>query len=285
MPQPHLRKTAGFLRGMTEPATHASPNAALLRRFLNGFLVAGVAAVFMAVTGAFNTDVIGFWPRLTYWLIVMQMGSLIGVAVNAGVREWGRFEQRRAIEAVIVAILIAFPLTLIVTGASMIFFGMKAPALADAAVFFAVVAFISLIMTGINYLLPTRSAVPPSDGAPAQEPVPDPQPIPPGPPRFAERLPIGLQSARILALSAEDHYLRVHTDAGDALILMRLSDAIAEIEAANGLQTHRSWWVARDAVTSAKRSESKGVISLANGVEAPVSRTYLKAVGAAGWFA
>ncbi len=269
---------------MTETVLHASPNAALLRRFFNGFLVAGIAALFMTVTGALNTGQIGFWPRLTYWLIVMEFGALIGVAVNAGMREWGRFATRVSIEAVIVAGLIAIPVTLIVIGAGMIFFGNPRPGISEVATIFAIVAFVSLIMTAINYLLPTQTEPVQTVPAPV-EVAANPETVTGQLPRFAERLPIGLQSARILALSAEDHYLRVHTDAGDALILMRLSDAIAEIEAANGLQTHRSWWVARDAVTSAKRSESKGVISLANGVEVPVSRTYLKAVGAAGWFA
>jgi LytTr DNA-binding domain len=274
---------------MTETALHASPNAAsnsiVTRRFANGFVVAGIAALFMTVTGALNSDYIGFWPRLAYWMIVMQLGALIGVAVTTSVRQWGRFASRKAVEAIIVSFLIAFPLTLIVTGANMIFFGNRAPKLIEAVIVFGFVAFVSLIMTAINYLLPTQAAPAEPVAAPIAVPQADADPKQPTTPRFAERLPIGLQNARILALSAEDHYLRVHTDAGDALILMRLSDAIAEIEAANGLQTHRSWWVARDAVKSAKRGESKGTISLSNGVEAPVSRTYLKAVGAAGWFA
>ncbi len=273
---------------MTQTATHASPDAVPRgdagRRFLNGFLVAAIGAVFMAVTGALNTGEIGFGPRLVYWLIVMELGALIGVAVSVGVGQWGRFAHRRVFEAILIAILVALPLTIIVTGASMIFFGTNAPGPIEAAIIFSIVAFVSLIMTAINYLMADRTPVPappPASNGAADAALP----IAPQLPRFAERLPIGLRSARILALSAEDHYLRVHTDNGDALILMRLSDAIAEIPTANGLQTHRSWWVARGAVTSAKRSEGKGTIHLANGVEVPVSRTYLKAVGAAGWFA
>ncbi|WP_204283531.1 hypothetical protein, partial [Klebsiella pneumoniae] len=37
------------------------------------------------------------------------------------------------------------------------------------------------------------------------------------------KLPAALRHARLIALSAEDHYLRVHTDRGNALILMGLS--------------------------------------------------------------
>ena len=42
----------------------------------------------------------------------------------------------------------------------------------------------------------------------------------------------------------EDHYVRVFTDAGESLILLRLSDAMAEVRDVPGLQIHRSHWVA-----------------------------------------
>ncbi len=38
------------------------------------------------------------------------------------------------------------------------------------------------------------------------------------------------------------------TDAGDELITARFGDALAELAAAPGFQTHRSWWVAADAI-------------------------------------
>ncbi|AGB75267.1 MULTISPECIES: transcriptional regulator [Rhizobium] len=43
------------------------------------------------------------------------------------------------------------------------------------------------------------------------------------------KLPLGMRSAAILALSAEDHYVRVWTDRGDALILINLVAAIAAL--------------------------------------------------------
>ena len=70
--------------------------------------------------------------------------------------------------------------------------------------------------------------------------------------RFMERLPPKLKGAVIYAVSAEDHYLRLHTSKGSDLILMRMGDAITELDGLEGAQTHRSWWVARDAVESAR---------------------------------
>jgi DNA-binding LytR/AlgR family response regulator len=102
--------------------------------------------------------------------------------------------------------------------------------------------------------------------------------------QFAERLPMKLKGATIYAVSAEDHYLRLHTSKGSDLILMRLSDAIAELEGLEGAQTHRSWWVARDAVESARRDGDKVVLTLKGGAEAPVSRPNVRPLREAGWY-
>ena len=98
------------------------------------------------------------------------------------------------------------------------------------------------------------------------------------PPRFADRLPLKLKGAEIYAVSAEDHYLRIHTDRGSDLILMRLADAVGELDGLEGAQTHRSWWVAKSAVTGAERGDDgrAGVHADKNGVKAPVSRTYAR---------
>jgi DNA-binding LytR/AlgR family response regulator len=95
---------------------------------------------------------------------------------------------------------------------------------------------------------------------------------------------VRLRRAEIWALQAEDHYLRVHTSLGSDLILMRLSDAIAELDGVEGAQTHRSWWVAKAAVTDAKRIDERAVLTLSNGVEAPVSRKFAPTLRKSGWF-
>ena len=82
----------------------------------------------------------------------------------------------------------------------------------------------------------------------------------------------------IVALEAEDHYLRVHTTLGSDLVLMRLSDAIAAIEPGLGLQVHRSWWVADDAICEIARSDQRTHLRLSNGLLVPVGRTFSAAV-------
>ena len=67
---------------------------------------------------------------------------------------------------------------------------------------------------------------------------------------LTEKLPLRLRQAEIWSMTAEDHYLRIRTESGEALILMRLSDAVAACDALEGARTHRSWWVARAATES-----------------------------------
>jgi hypothetical protein len=95
------------------------------------------------------------------------------------------------------------------------------------------------------------------------------------PSRLIGRLPSHVRG-QIIALEMEDHYVRVHTDRGSALILLRLSDAMTEVSAVAGRQVHRSWWVADAAIERFARVGRSGQIRLSNGVVAPVSQRYLK---------
>jgi hypothetical protein len=86
----------------------------------------------------------------------------------------------------------------------------------------------------------------------------------------------------ILALQSEDHYVRVHGENASELILMRLRDAIAEMDGVEGEQVHRSWWIARDAVATAKPSGRSWAITLKNGQIAPVARDSVERLQAEG---
>lgn len=92
--------------------------------------------------------------------------------------------------------------------------------------------------------------------------------------RFLQRLPVKFHTADLYALSSEDHYLRVHTNFGEELILMRLADAIRELAGADGLQVHRSWWVARDGIAEERRENGRSILVLKSGTDVPVSRSY-----------
>jgi hypothetical protein len=86
----------------------------------------------------------------------------------------------------------------------------------------------------------------------------------------------------VLALQMEDHYVRVHFEAGSTLVLIPLHQAIAELGAIPGLRVHRSWWVARHAVIGALRDGRNRRLCLINGLQVPVARASVATVRAAG---
>ena len=104
----------------------------------------------------------------------------------------------------------------------------------------------------------------------------------PGAPRILRRLPPRL-GQDLLCLSMEDHYVRLHTTRGSALIMMSLSQALEEVGGLEGLQVHRSWWVARKAVEGVVEDGRNLRIQLTGGIEAPVSRASVARLRAAGW--
>lgn len=96
------------------------------------------------------------------------------------------------------------------------------------------------------------------------------------------RRPDGL-NGQIQYMQMEDHYLRVRTDEGEGLALCRMSDAAADLADTDGLQVHRSWWVARNAVRDVKRERYKKTLVATDGTEIPIGRSFEKLLRTEGW--
>ena len=103
-----------------------------------------------------------------------------------------------------------------------------------------------------------------------------------GAPSFLDRMPPRI-GRELLCLQMEDHYVRAHTARGSDLILIPLKDAIAELGAVNGMQVHRSWWVAKDAVSESVANGRNLGLRLTNGLDVPVSRASVAKLKVAGW--
>ena len=245
--------------------------AALAARHGRGVVVAGVAGLFLAFVGAFGTGAAPLWSRLVYWLVLCWSGAAAGAVVSGIVQNSGLTERRPFVGGAVITLGVALPGTLYVWAMSSLMFGQR-PRLAMLPNFLLPVLVITAAITALNFLV-ARKPVETHAAAPEAPP-----------PRFLDRLPPRLRGATLYAVEAQDHYLRLHTSRGEDLILMRLSDAIAELEGIEGAQTHRSWWVARAAVVEARRGDGRAVLTLASGAEAPVSRAYAKALREAGWF-
>ena len=238
---------------------------------LRGFAVSAVAGVFLAMTGAFGMGEASLLIRLAYWVGLCVAGAVVGTGVSLFVGRDGRADERPWLYGTLVCVGITLPFTVVVWIVSELAFEGR-PRLAALPHYLLPVLIITSAMTALNFLVQRKPAE--THAAPAGAPAP----------RFLDRLPPRLRGAEIRAVEAQDHYLRLHTSKGEDLILMRLSDAVAELDGIEGAQTHRSWWVAKNAVEDARRNDGRAILSLRGGIEAPVSRAYAKALRDAGWF-
>lgn len=101
--------------------------------------------------------------------------------------------------------------------------------------------------------------------------------------KFMSLLPVE-KRGELYCLQMDDHYVKVYTDKGHHMLLMRFKDALGLLEDYDGLQTHRSWWVSKQAVKSVLKEQRKTTLVLINQLEVPVSRTYSEAVKQANLF-
>ena len=238
----------------------------------------------MAFVGALGTDEVSLANRLMYWFVVMITGALIGLGISTAIHQWARLRARPISEGALIAILIAVPLSVVVVMANIYFLRAPPPGAIGFAAIFGVVLVVSALLTTINYAM-ARSASPTGfvpDPAGLRSIAPDIELLA-EPPTLLARLPMNLRHARLLALQAEDHYLSVHTDAGSALILLRMSDAVAELSGVEGKRVHRSWWVARAAVVGTASEKGRTLLRLVDGLKVPVSRSSRPELAREGW--
>ena len=98
--------------------------------------------------------------------------------------------------------------------------------------------------------------------------------------RLKQRLPDDA-TANIIHIRSEDHYVIVRLDDGSThRLLMRLSDAIDEMDGVEGTQVHRSHWVANSANKGFEKSEGKWIVRLSVNDVVPVGKKYHETVTA-----
>lgn len=241
-----------------------------LRRFAADFALWAAIGVVMAILGPFGSSERSLPERLLYWQICMVGGGFIGVAIDEPVRRavanfWAR---------VILVSVGMTPFVTMLVGFTNHYLGAMRLTLANVAEpAFQVFVVCFAVMTLRQLAWAERVTV-----VVAPEPAEDPTTT------FRQRLSARRRAAALIAVEAEDHYLRVHTDAGDELITARFADALAELAAAPGFQTHRSWWVAADAIDDVKWLRGRGEAKLKCGLLVPISRSNAGPLKAAGWF-
>ncbi len=81
--------------------------------------------------------------------------------------------------------------------------------------------------------------------------------------------------ARLLRISSDNHHIRVITkDGAEHRLLMRLRDAIAEVDLEPRLCVHRSHWVAQSAIVGVTSENGREVVELTSGDMIPIGPKY-----------
>ncbi len=230
------------------------------------FLVAVAVALIFSISGAATS-----WEQKAEWLAESVMGALVGLLAARRLVPVVWYCTRLWAAALLIAAVVTVPIVAFVLACIVL--------LHHEAITWTIIQHVipsvfgtSVVMTALTFLVrPHQTAT--HAAAPGAPPV-----------KFLARLPAKLTGAELYAVEAEDHYLRLHTSLGHDLILMRLGDAIDELEGLEGAQTHRSWWVARGAVAKAERFDGRAALTLKDGTEVPVSRGFAKPLRSAGWF-
>jgi hypothetical protein len=235
--------------------------------------VPGIVLAFLGPFGSFQAPL---WMRFAYWLPTMAIGACAGAALTVGFERSSLLKDQPLARSVVLAAVMTAIMTFVAWGFGQLIFGPGAIDLGLQFVFY--VFLITVVMMAVSTVAIERAQRVATASCPA------PATAPGAPPALLARLPDKLKSGAILALQGEDHYVRVHTDAGSDLILMRLGDAIAGMGDTPGARTHRSWWVSKGAVKTPRRDNGRTSLILSNGLEVPVSRGYASELKDAGWF-
>ena len=245
------------------------PSPWLRRSGLDLALFAAIGVV-MAFLGPFGSSERPLLERLPYWAACMIGGGAIGVITDEIVRRrteafWPRL--------LIVSMAMTPFVTVVVVSINVVTYGGSLLRMVNPEIVFQVfvVSFAAMALRQLVWAQATTVVV-------VAEPQDDPLE------NFRQRLSAKRRAAGVLAVEAEDHYLRVHTDAGDELITARFGDALSELSRAPGFQTHRSWWVAADAIDEVRWLRGRGEAKLKCGLVVPISRSQAGPLKAAGWF-
>ena len=241
-----------------------------IRRLAADLAMYTAIGVVMAFLGPFQTAERPLDERFAYWLLCMVGGGLIGTAIDEPLRRRvGHFWIR-----LIAASVLMTPFVTVLVGLVnhfMVGMWLGWQNLAEPTFQVFVVCIATMCLRQLAWAQAVRAA-PAGDGG--------------GDPTAAFRLRLSAKrrEAALIAVEAEDHYLRVHTDAGQELITARFGDALKELDAAPGFRTHRSWWVAAGAIDDVKWLRGRGEARLKCGLVVPISRSQAAPLKAAGWF-
>ena len=242
----------------------------LAQRFaLDLLLLVGVGFV-MTALGPYRTLDVPDLLRTAYWVVAVIAAGLAGILVDVTI---GPRIHSFWIRIAAVALVASLPVTPFVYALNAIMLDLpRRPWLLPqlgGQVLVVMLLIMALRALAWRRIVETRTVVMP--------------PLPDADRAFRLRLSARRRAARLIAIEAEDHYVRVHTDAGSELLSMRFSEAVEELARAHGYRLHRSWWASAEAIEAVRWNRGTGEARLTGGIVAPVSRSCAAALKEAGW--
>lgn len=216
----------------------------------------------MTIMVPFGTDLY-FGPvrRLGYWTLTVVTTYSAGAFLHNFLRIY--WSRSIAMLIAINCVTTGLAVTLIVSAINFVILGYF-PVWADLFLYLGSIFATAFIVSALFYVRSAPTA--PATATPAT---------------VLNRLPLDKRGT-LLALSVEDHYVRIVTTKGTDIVLLRLRDAMAETGTIDGMQVHRSHWVAKAAISATRRDGDRAILTLTNKDEIPASRRYLPALKKAG---
>lgn len=238
-------------------------------KILSGLVAILVLSMVFSFLGVYDTDTMSFLQRLFLWSTTLSVGTVMGLCFIPWVFNGPLRDKNIALRLTMLSAIAALPVVLVLAAFSGGFtdqwswFNWPLQ-------YFLSFTIAMIINIGGHISMKAAGWLPNSPKTPKQE-VPLLK-------QFLQRLPVKYHTAELYAVSSEDHYICVHTNVGEELILMRLADAIKELGSTDGLQTHRSWWVARNGIAESISKNGKHSFLLKTGTNVPISRSFLNVV-------
>lgn len=231
--------------------------------FKHGLLLSLVLGALFTFLGVYNTSSLPYFNRFVFWTATMIVGCIATGLSAPWIFNKLLLGRPVVLPLITLTLFISIPVTLVIAGFDHNY-GLDWTGYVWLLQYRYVVVISAILIFGGYYVVKTQGLIPTEKEDAAE--------------KFMQRLPNEYRQAQLYAISSQDHYLNVITDMGSTLILMRLSDAMKELETVSGMQTHRSWWVVTSSVTTTKRVSGKLQLELKSGDVVPVSRTYDKSV-------
>ncbi len=233
----------------------------------------------LGLLGPFGSYSLSLVPRLLYWIVVFNLGYFIYYIAHKVTQNFLVDKQnnrnnkntQRLILFITPTLLAAIPLSYLVAFTTQLLYGidigltsLALTVLPQVLVLGLAIDFlIGLINPGTDKKKPNHVDIEKAGQA------------------FINRIPTKLGND-LICLVMEDHYMIVYTQKGNHMLLMRMKDALVELEGFHGMQVHRSNWIAIDQVKYVNKTPRKTVLVMTNGIEISVSRKYLATIKEAG---